>query len=214
MWITRGIAMPVYRVLRILIVLFASACTLTSIPPTPTQPPLIATQEDIPAVSTQVMEEVAEQPPSGSGNTTIVVNNPLAAPTACTPRADWPLYTVVAGDTLASIARRTGTSIAALTAANCLADTNVISAGQSLRVPALPAVAQPCTAVVNVLATSLFSGPGTHYERISQIAGADTLIVIGHSNRAWYRVAYPSFTDAWIDAAVVTLHGDCDALLT
>ena len=43
-------------------------------------------------------------------------------------------YTVVAGDTLGSIAARFGTSVAALTAANHLSDPNLIFVGQVLAV--------------------------------------------------------------------------------
>lgn len=68
--------------------------------------------------------------------------------TACTPRTNWQLYTVVAGDTLASIARRTGSSVSDLTAANCLTNPNSIYAGQQLRVPVTP---HPVTPVPNVI---------------------------------------------------------------
>ena len=42
---------------------------------------------------------------------------------------------VAPGDTLSAIAARTGTSIAALTAANGLADPNLVQAGQTLQIP-------------------------------------------------------------------------------
>lgn len=58
----------------------------------------------------------------------------------CTPRTDWLVYIVQAGDTLSSIARRTGSAVQRLVDANCLQDANTISVGQSLRVPVLPAV--------------------------------------------------------------------------
>lgn len=62
----------------------------------------------------------------------------------CAVRTDWQLYTIVADDTLGSIASRTSTTVATLTAANCLANANTIFAGQKLRVPSLPVVtAQP-----------------------------------------------------------------------
>jgi LysM repeat protein len=56
----------------------------------------------------------------------------------CILRIDWPTYMVVRGDTLSGIARRTGSSVAELTAANCLSDANLLFAGQVLRVPRLP----------------------------------------------------------------------------
>lgn len=56
----------------------------------------------------------------------------------CTPRSDWPIYTVDSGDTLASIAARTSSNVSALTAANCLTNANALLAGQQLRVPEMP----------------------------------------------------------------------------
>ncbi len=63
-------------------------------------------------------------------------------PVQCVVRTDWPVYTVVRGDTLYSIARRAGTTVDALMAANCLTG-SVIYAGQGLRVPTLPSGGQP-----------------------------------------------------------------------
>jgi LysM repeat protein len=45
------------------------------------------------------------------------------------------VYTVVRGDTLGTIAQRSGTTVAVLTQANCLANPNTISVGQRIRVP-------------------------------------------------------------------------------
>ncbi len=54
----------------------------------------------------------------------------------CVPRKDWKLrYTVQRDDALARIADRYNTSVAELVAANCLADANVITIGEELRVP-------------------------------------------------------------------------------
>ena len=61
------------------------------------------------------------------------------APPSCTPRTDWPEYTVQSGDTLYSIAQRSDSTQAIIQAANCLADPNKIFEGQSLRVPKQPA---------------------------------------------------------------------------
>lgn len=56
----------------------------------------------------------------------------------CTARTDWPIYTVVAGDTLGTIAQRVGSTVNELTTGNCLANANSIQVGQQLRVPRLP----------------------------------------------------------------------------
>jgi hypothetical protein len=66
---------------------------------------------------------------------------PSPTPEPCIARTDWPVYTVVRGDTLYAIARRVGSTVEALTAANCLANPRLLHAGQALRVPVLPAPA-------------------------------------------------------------------------
>lgn len=53
----------------------------------------------------------------------------------CRPRNEWATYVVVRGDTLSRIARRFGTTVAALTSGNCLTNANYIYVGQRLRVP-------------------------------------------------------------------------------
>lgn len=67
------------------------------------------------------------------------IANPIPTPTvavACTPRTDWTFtYTVAPGDTLANLARLSGTTLDALAAGNCLANPNIIFAGQVLRLP-------------------------------------------------------------------------------
>lgn len=63
---------------------------------------------------------------------------PLPTAIACVPNTTWPLLTVQSGDTLFAIATRTGTTVAQLVSANCLANANSIQAGQLLRVPMLP----------------------------------------------------------------------------
>ncbi len=70
-----------------------------------------------------------------------VAANVTPSPTAeaCTPRSDWAFtYTVVPGDTVASLARRTGTTVDMLATGNCLANANLIYVGQVLRVPVSP----------------------------------------------------------------------------
>ncbi len=60
-------------------------------------------------------------------------------PTNCTPRTDWTVtYTVMPGDTLFSLAQRTGTTVDELATGNCLANPNIIFVGQGLRVPVAP----------------------------------------------------------------------------
>ncbi len=68
---------------------------------------------------------------------------PTSPAPSCTPRNDWPVYTVEAGDTLYSIADRSDTTVDTLQAANCLADANIIVVGQGLRVPKQPEPREP-----------------------------------------------------------------------
>ena len=64
-------------------------------------------------------------------------------PPSCTPRNDWPVYTVQSGDTLYSIALRTDSTVGAIQAANCLPDPDRLAEGQALRVPQQPAPQDP-----------------------------------------------------------------------
>ncbi len=60
---------------------------------------------------------------------------PTPAPTAQPTPVPQQTYTVVAGDTLALIAERFGTTVAAIQAANGISDPNQISIGQVLVIP-------------------------------------------------------------------------------
>ncbi|MBO9309509.1 MAG: LysM peptidoglycan-binding domain-containing protein, partial [Chloroflexi bacterium] len=70
---------------------------------------------------------------------------PVIVPTQpiCTPNTAWQIYFVQQGDTLASIAARSGTTVAVLVQANCLANPDVIFVGQALRVPRQPVIITP-----------------------------------------------------------------------
>jgi hypothetical protein len=61
----------------------------------------------------------------------------------CAPYTLWPVYIVVAGDTLGEIATRTGSTINQLMLANCLIDPELIYVGQTLYVPRIPATPIP-----------------------------------------------------------------------
>jgi LysM repeat protein len=138
------------------VVFFASACSLTqAVPPTPealndlpTAVAAVPSQVFDVLTSTPVVTEEAptDTPPPttqpASQNTVKPALISAVLPN-CTPRTDWPMYTVVAGDTMAGIARRSNSTVANLTAANCLANANVITVGQQLRVPTLPVVTDP-----------------------------------------------------------------------
>ena len=57
---------------------------------------------------------------------------------SCSVRNEWPVYVVQRGDTLFSIAQRTGSTVGELTVANCLSNPNIVTVGQRLHVPRLP----------------------------------------------------------------------------
>ncbi len=67
----------------------------------------------------------------------------VSAAQPCVVRTDWPLYTVVRGDTLFKIGQRYGTTTTVIMTANCLTNPNLIYAGQQLRVPPGPVVITP-----------------------------------------------------------------------
>lgn len=71
----------------------------------------------------------------------------------CQVRDEWPTYTVRAGDTLYSIARRAGSTVPEVAQANCLADPRRLAVGQVLHLPQAVAIA-PTTAVTPVVVTT------------------------------------------------------------
>ncbi len=92
------------------------------------------------------------QPEQPDYTATLVVSKVEAAPTpqaaatstaACTVRTDWFEYTVVRGDTLFSIAQRSGSRVEELAEENCLGDPTKISVGQRLYVPNPIAIDSP-----------------------------------------------------------------------
>jgi LysM repeat protein len=330
----RKMMRPIRLFVAFMIVL-TSACTLTSAPPTtPDATEFVSTAVDLPRAVIPPTSTASPAPTATiqpAANNTTLIQSVRQPP--CTARTDWPQYTVVAGDTLAGIARRTGSSVSALTTANCLTDANLISVGQKLRVPvqpsappppsnpipvavgsvsAYPAIfanntytlprsmtitlswfdaprsgadtvefisypaspsaraqgmftvigtdtnlgdgaavvysvpsdgvgylgavakrngvvvsrtttevayaigslqSQPCTATVSFPAANLYGGPGSSYAIVSTIAGADSFPVSGR-NGNWYNLVYPGQSQTWIDAAVVTLSGDCTTVPT
>ena len=81
--------------------------------------------------------DVAVEPSDGDGLIQ-VVDNPVDDLPLCTPPSGWVSYTVVFGDTLAEIARRTDSTVAALSAANCIENPNRIRVGLLITVPRVP----------------------------------------------------------------------------
>jgi len=80
-------------------------------------------------------------PALGGGDGDIATTTLQPTPTqlgGCTPRTDWPTITVLPGDSLFGIAQATGATLDDLVTANCLANADMITAGQTLYVPNAP----------------------------------------------------------------------------
>lgn len=135
-------------ILSIFIMMLVSACNIPragSVPPTSTTAPTLT--------------------PTGTP-----ISAPTTAPSptteslpACTPNTTWPVYTVARGDTLFSIAQRTGSTVDELVAANCLPDRDVIEVGQKLRVRSLPVTVQPTATPVPSAGSKTFVDPHGRY---------------------------------------------------
>lgn len=120
----------------LLVVLVAAcclaACTLDNLPQAAATAP-VAERTPVPT-PTPTTEQLPTRTPSWSSTPLVVAVQPTTA-ASCTVRTDWFAYTVAAGDTLFRIAQRSGSSVDALTRANCLSDPSQIQTGQRLYVP-------------------------------------------------------------------------------
>ena len=129
----------------LLCVLFLSACNMQS-EETGAEVSLETATEavmtDTP-VSTAIQQPTAE--PTRKLSAVSAAPLPTSTPissntTACVPQhPEWQQYTVQAGDTLGSIARRVNSDTATLASVNCLSNPDVIAVGTVLRVPQAPA---------------------------------------------------------------------------
>lgn len=108
----------------------------------------------------------------------IVAAPKQAAPAPATAGA---LYTVVAGDTLNGVARRSGTTPAALAAANGLTPTSGLRIGQKLRLPGKGAAAAPAKAPA-VAARSAAKSPAAKGVRAYTVQPGDTLYRVAAKN--------------------------------
>ncbi len=76
----------------------------------------------------------------------------------CVVQANWPVYTVAAGDTLGVIAEVTGATVDQLVQANCLSSTELIFVGQQIRVPGLPSYPTAAPTIPNTGGTGPIFG--------------------------------------------------------
>ncbi len=116
------------------------ATSVPTLSPTP-EPPTLAPTEIAIELATLSPEPSMSPTPSRALPTPYPTRQPLSvAPrVTCYKRTSWPVFRIQHGDTLSSIARRTGSSVDELKRANCLTG-NTIYAGGMLYVPRLPAV--------------------------------------------------------------------------
>lgn len=115
------------------------------------------------------------------------LSTPTVTPVLCLPRPDWTQrYTVQSGDTLADIARRAGVSFPELQVANCIADPNVIRAGDVLVVPIMVPTRVPPTVVpgATFYATPSTINLGQCTTVAWNVTGAVTSIMIGQNSVA------------------------------
>lgn len=79
-----------------------------------------------------------------------------------------------------------------------------------------PPPPQQETCMLTTLQSSyLYTGPGTGYEQVTNIAAGQKMPVAARSSGGWYKVYLQTFAPSegvWIDGSVVTLSGNCQAL--
>ncbi|MBZ0296781.1 MAG: LysM peptidoglycan-binding domain-containing protein [Anaerolineae bacterium] len=133
----------------ILLAVLLAGCTLGSnTTPQPERTQAVDVTEEVTEEATQDLTKIAQVATGTPTATKTPTPTPTRTPTPtatrvvinCIPRQGWLVYTVQAGDTLSSIARRVGSTSAELSAANCLSNPNAITTNQLLRVPRLPPV--------------------------------------------------------------------------
>jgi soluble lytic murein transglycosylase-like protein len=92
-----------------------------------------------------------------------------ASVTVATPAARAGSYTVRRGDTLSDVARRHGTSVAALARMNRLSNPNFIVAGRSLRVPTRVGVASVHVVRVGETLSAIAARYGTSVDALARV---------------------------------------------
>ncbi len=137
----RSTAIPVRPALvLVLLALAALACNLGSADdetptPNPTPSLTIPVQTPIPPVAFPTATPAPTQ--------TLSSAQVPATPINCTPRRDWEIYFVQAGDTVSDLAARTGLTVDQVAQANCLIDPALIYVGQMLFLPFVPPTPTP-----------------------------------------------------------------------
>ncbi len=122
------------KLLLVLMLIILTACSLTSNANVRNRATAVPTDLVVstPPIATQTpFSETVDQPTP----TSVAIREPTIFPRQCLSPADWVAYRVIAGDTLASIAQRTGTTTTQLATGNCLSNPDAVEVGQLLYVP-------------------------------------------------------------------------------
>ena len=147
----------------LVLLIFSMACNLTTSSSGNDPTPISIGNSLSTSTPTGTPQNTATPGPTATATAT---TRPFATSTqfvSCVPNTTWPLYSVQQGDTLGTIAQRTGTTTDVLVSANCLTNPDVISVGQALRVPQIP-VASPVVGLFEISpAQILGSGAGVTY---------------------------------------------------
>ena len=139
----------------LLCVLFLSACNMQS-QEAGAEISLETTTEvvitDTPVTTATAIQQPTAVPTrklSAVSSAPLPTSTPISSnTTACIPQhPEWQQYTVQAGDTLGSIARRVNSDATTLASVNCLSNPNVIAVGTVLHVPQAPSAASPVPSV-------------------------------------------------------------------
>lgn len=124
------------------------------------------------------------------------------------------VHVVQPGETLSAIARRYGTTVAELTAANNIADPNLIRPGQQLTIPGgeAPSGETAPPPVEGLRATTqanlrLRSGPGTNHQILDVLPyGTVVEVIARNASSDWIRVSYGGRV-GWVAAWYTTISG-------
>lgn len=129
----------------LLLFILLSACTLKPASSIDEVELTVIVNSPVPASSTFTPAPLASHTATGTAQPSSNVQTSATVSSACTPRTNMVSYTVVSGDSLSSIAARTGSTVAELVEWNCLANANMIVVGMRLQVEreAIPATLTP-----------------------------------------------------------------------
>ncbi len=139
----------------LLLILTISACSLNQAASESiaelSPAPIDTTATFMPTPIVPTATPVASQPTATATFTSTPIQSVAvnSSPSCTVIRTDLPIYTIVAGDTLSSIARKTNSTTAELAQINCLPDASQIAVGQQLRVPQAPSANSPTNTVID-----------------------------------------------------------------